>query len=327
MFGLLSKLLSSVATFLFPVFASYKALKANDPSQLTPWLMYWVVIGCITVVESWTGWILCWLPFYQEIRAGFMMWLVLPQFQGATRLYVEHVHPTLEAHEKEIEDLITRTHDQAKAAGIDYIRKLIHMAREQLFGPLPEGSEAKMQPLSQDAASFVTNLFSKWNVAPIASGAPQRATEFYQFLSSALQQQTPEGGPVGTPHPANTATLIPASIEGKEEKARFIEMQKEKLKTLMAALEQEAETNRVSGDASHTSVAAVLDNASDANKANVSRSPSSGNMAGDFDHVTMSDAEKEGLTFIGTPRTGGWFSWGGKPVAGPAGGERKEHNE
>lgn len=149
--------------------------------------------------------------------------------------------------------------------------------------------------------------------------SPQALLKGYrvlQFLSSALQQ-TPEGGPAGTPNPANTATLIPASIEGKEEKARFIEMQKEKLKTLMAALEQEAETNRTSGDASHTSVAAVLDNASDANKANVSRSPSSGNMAGDFDHVTMSDAEKEGLTFIGTPRTGGWFSWGGKPVAGP----------
>jgi TB2/DP1, HVA22 family len=51
---------SSVATFLFPVFASYKALKANDPSQLTAWLMYWIVIACILVVESWIGWFLCW---------------------------------------------------------------------------------------------------------------------------------------------------------------------------------------------------------------------------------------------------------------------------
>lgn len=51
---------SSVATFLFPVFASYKALKNNDPAQLTPWLMYWVVLAVGLLVESWVGWILVW---------------------------------------------------------------------------------------------------------------------------------------------------------------------------------------------------------------------------------------------------------------------------
>ena len=37
---------SSFASFAFPIFASYKALKANDPAQLTPWIMYWVVLAC-----------------------------------------------------------------------------------------------------------------------------------------------------------------------------------------------------------------------------------------------------------------------------------------
>lgn len=45
---------------MFPVFASYKALKANDPAQLTPWLMYWVVVACVLVVESWVGWVVSW---------------------------------------------------------------------------------------------------------------------------------------------------------------------------------------------------------------------------------------------------------------------------
>ncbi|MBE3045693.1 HVA22/TB2/DP1 family protein [Candidatus Bathyarchaeota archaeon] len=50
----------SVASFLLPVFASYKALKTADPAQLTPWLMYWVVFGCALLVESWTEWFLSW---------------------------------------------------------------------------------------------------------------------------------------------------------------------------------------------------------------------------------------------------------------------------
>lgn len=51
---------SSIATFLFPVFASYKALKGNDPAQLAPWLMYWVVLACVLLVENWFEWLLVW---------------------------------------------------------------------------------------------------------------------------------------------------------------------------------------------------------------------------------------------------------------------------
>ena len=48
----------SLAAFLFPIFASYKALKANDQTQLTPWLMYWIVIACVITVENFLGWFL-----------------------------------------------------------------------------------------------------------------------------------------------------------------------------------------------------------------------------------------------------------------------------
>ncbi len=45
---------------LFPIFASYKALRTSDPAQLTPWLMYWVVLSSVLLVESWTVFILGW---------------------------------------------------------------------------------------------------------------------------------------------------------------------------------------------------------------------------------------------------------------------------
>lgn len=51
---------STVITFLFPIFASYKALSTSDPAHLTPWLMYWVVLSCFSLVESWTWFIISW---------------------------------------------------------------------------------------------------------------------------------------------------------------------------------------------------------------------------------------------------------------------------
>jgi receptor expression-enhancing protein 1/2/3/4 len=52
----------SVSAFIFPIFACYKALKANDQAQLTQWLMYWVVVGSVLAVENLIGWLLNWYP-------------------------------------------------------------------------------------------------------------------------------------------------------------------------------------------------------------------------------------------------------------------------
>jgi hypothetical protein len=51
---------SALVATLFPVFASYKAIKDNDISQLKPWLMFWVVFGVFGLAESWTWWFLVW---------------------------------------------------------------------------------------------------------------------------------------------------------------------------------------------------------------------------------------------------------------------------
>jgi len=102
----------SVAALLFPIFASYKALQANDQTQLTPWLMYWVVIACVILIDNFFGWFLSVyhpqsprppgdkseplvnhrsLPLYQEIKAVFLLWLVLPQTKVCPFIAVQEV--------------------------------------------------------------------------------------------------------------------------------------------------------------------------------------------------------------------------------------------
>lgn len=61
---------SSIASILFPIFASYKALKTSDPAQLTPWLMYWVVLSMALLVESWLDWILFWYGCVDSLKTG-----------------------------------------------------------------------------------------------------------------------------------------------------------------------------------------------------------------------------------------------------------------
>lgn len=58
--GLLASAVTAFAAFLFPTFASYKAIKANDNTQLAPWLMFWSVQACFLFVEHWLYFLLQW---------------------------------------------------------------------------------------------------------------------------------------------------------------------------------------------------------------------------------------------------------------------------
>jgi len=167
-----------------------------------------------------------------------MLWLVLPQTQGATQLYMEYIHPVLNRHEAEIEVFISRVHDQAKAAGADYVQRLLGSARDAVFGPNAYPHKDGTEPAPGE--NYAQALFNRWRAAPLAAGAPQMASDFYNFMSTALAQpNTPTAE-----QPQSGQNLIPENIKDPAEKAKFIELQRQRLKTVMAALEQEMEHNQ-----------------------------------------------------------------------------------
>jgi receptor expression-enhancing protein 1/2/3/4 len=262
MFDIFPKILSSIASFLFPLFASYKALKTSDPAQLTPWLMYWSVLSCALLVESWFEFILVWVPFYAYMRLLFLLYLVLPQTQGARHLYETYLHPYLEDNETQIEDFIASAHDRLKAAGMAYLKQAIEMLKTKVLG-MPPTREEDMQGMGADVRAkeapqtYTQSLLArfsvptaKWagNVGGSATGASQ---DFYNLLAGAVSAATgvsalgtAGAGAYGKRDADNVPTaggnLIPDNIRGAGEKMNFIANQREKLSFLMTALDKEA---------------------------------------------------------------------------------------
>lgn len=70
---------SNISGFVYPCYASYKALTAHDAAQLERWLVYWCVVGSWTAVEGATAGLLAWLPFYSEVKLLAVLWMVAPQ--------------------------------------------------------------------------------------------------------------------------------------------------------------------------------------------------------------------------------------------------------
>ncbi|CAK7568291.1 MAG: hypothetical protein SEPTF4163_006278 [Sporothrix epigloea] len=239
MFDILPKALASVASLLFPLFASYKALNTSDPAQLTPWLMYWVVLSCVVFFESWTDWILVWVPFYYYLRLIFLLYLVLPQTQGARLLYQTHIHPWLAEHEAQIDGFISSAHARMLSASMHYLKQAIAYLRDALGLPVAPGTEAQSaasespRPSDTGAYSYTQSLLARfalpsarWPGGAMGSAAaasasttsdasiPSNSADFYNLLANAVGALGTATGAAGGVAAGAAASALSRGIAG-----------------------------------------------------------------------------------------------------------------
>ncbi|KAI1338790.1 TB2/DP1, HVA22 family-domain-containing protein [Xylariaceae sp. FL0016] len=246
MFNIVAHFFASIASFLFPLFASYKALKTSDPAQLTPWLMYWCVLSVALLVESWTEFILVWVPFYSWFRLAFLLWLVLPSTQGARKLYQTYLHPYLEENELAIEDFIASAHDRLKAAGMRYLKQAVELIRTKVFN-LPPAEREEETHAAAAPQGYTQALLARFAVPGArwaANNAGSAGHDFYNILagavSAASSSRTAGAATTASTDTSASGTLIPENIGGAQEKISFIAAQKERLAFMMGALDKEA---------------------------------------------------------------------------------------
>jgi hypothetical protein len=286
------------------------------------------------------------IPFYAYLRFLFLLYLVLPQTQGARIIYQTYVHPYLEENETAIEDFITSAHHRLKQAGISYLKRAIELLKTNVLG-LPPSSDASSQAAAASAASgtpqsYTQTLLARFSL-PAArwtgAGAGQTssgATDFYSLLASAVSAATGSTS-TGDLHAAGGAggmeasgVLIPDNIQGATEKMTFIAAQREKLSLLMSALDREATQLKTDDEATRAWQApdVGLDGAGADDKlsGNLTKSRSEAEFekleaaSGDEDHLEMdsgSTARKRPVAASKQPS--GWASWvwsagGAKPA-------------
>jgi len=93
--------------FIYPAWASLKAINSESKDDDTLWLAYWVIYGFFTVVESITDVLLFWIPFYELIKICFYVYLY--QANGALVLYRTFLEPIvamLEEKERKVKETI-----------------------------------------------------------------------------------------------------------------------------------------------------------------------------------------------------------------------------
>ncbi|KIM54046.1 hypothetical protein SCLCIDRAFT_1222349 [Scleroderma citrinum Foug A] len=205
-FYLISCITTSVVAFLYPGYASYKTLSQRPASEedIERWLMYWSVLGCIVGVEYVAEWLVSWIPMYYFIKTLFLLYLVLPQTQGSSYLYINHLQPFFHAHESEIDATLA----SFKARIYVFVQERSRAVWEQLAAALGQPTQSSgglaaaantgTAPTLADPASgpaqLVVGLWRSYGPSILASGAAL----LHQGTASAEGWRSPGNSPGAT---------------------------------------------------------------------------------------------------------------------------------
>ncbi|KAL3490515.1 TB2/DP1, HVA22 family-domain-containing protein [Aspergillus germanicus] len=308
MFGIFADLLSSILSILFPIFASYKALRSSDPYQLAPWLMYWVVLSAVLMAESWTVFILGWIPFYSWFRLFFFAYLVLPQTQGARVLYQDYVDPFLTHHEREIEEFIGRAHERARVMGLQYFYQAIDWVRERVLGLPPQRPPT---PPPASAASYAQSLLSRFNLPSVAGSGPSSSAptnDWFSAISSAVAAVTSQGKSQEARSEELAHQFLPREMADMSpaDKERFYSNQQSMLDVLRDALMNERRNMKAAAEVEDEDLAyggaPLKKNRSD----------------NSFHHVEHEDTRDRSPGRRSGHRNSGWFASGDQAAASGA---------
>ncbi|BCR85040.1 putative membrane biogenesis protein (Yop1) [Aspergillus chevalieri] len=93
-FNIAGEFLVNFAGFLIPGYYSINALFTPGTRDDTQWLTYWVVYALLTVVESAIS-AAYWFPFYYIFKFVLVLWMSLPQTNGAQIVFHSFLQPVL----------------------------------------------------------------------------------------------------------------------------------------------------------------------------------------------------------------------------------------
>jgi receptor expression-enhancing protein 1/2/3/4 len=262
------------------------------------------------------------IPFYYTTKTVFLLYLALPQTQGSTYLYTNHLQPFLHTHEAQIDAALA----SVKRRIYTYLQDRVRLLWEHITSTMGQQQQQQQQeaadratitnPAASGPAQLVSSLWRSYGPAIIASG-----TTLLRQSTAASTSATLLNMPAASPPPA------PAPVPVRQDTSRSILERKRQLEAELATL-----TAVVDGTENAAHAGAPMTPSASASYASSrtssgsdlrERTTVSGGLTGKFEKVEIpSDGEgvesssggsrEEGLDRPGGARRMSWFGgWGG----------------
>ncbi|CAE6539676.1 unnamed protein product [Rhizoctonia solani] len=201
------RVISISGSVVYPTYASYKTLskRPTQESDLERWLMYWAVMGFVVGIEMVAEWLIRWIPLYYYLKTIFLMYLALPQTQGATPLYTNRLRPLLEHYEPQIDASMARLRSRA----YDFVRAKLQELWARIVNAPPPSPTAPPPTMQDNPVAFATGFLKTWSPFLVAaSGAMMQPQQPQQ---PQLEPAT-RGGRSRSSSASSTSSFAPTDI-------------------------------------------------------------------------------------------------------------------
>jgi len=194
------------------------------------------------------------MPFYSWFRLFFLLYLVLPQTQGAKLLYLTYFEPFIVHHENQIDEFIGQAHRRLEQVGLGYMNVVIEWLRERVLGQASPQQHAAQKPAGTPAyASYASDLLSRFAMpAARANAAPSVNSGGVLNMLSAAGAALGAGAASsasarGVPASAQAASIPDSLLAGlgamsSDQKASYVSSQRDRLNAMIKALDKEQQT-------------------------------------------------------------------------------------
>lgn len=113
--GYASGFIVALLGFVYPAYASVKAIESSDKEDDTQWLTYWVVYSTFSIGEFFSDIFLSWFPLYFLFKCMFLGWCMAPfSWNGSEVIYSRFIQPFVVKHQSEAEQLLAQATQAAK---------------------------------------------------------------------------------------------------------------------------------------------------------------------------------------------------------------------
>lgn len=208
------------------------------------------------------------MPFYSWFRLFFLLYLVLPQTQGAKLLYLSYFEPWIVHHERQIDDFIGQTHKRLEQMGLGYMNIVIEWIREKILGqssPQSHNIAAAAAPGTAGYVNYASDLLSRFampaartSAAPAVQAGAGAGNSVLGMLSSAAGAALGSG--LGASASTNTLRAVPPSAQASgspnpdsflsnlsampsDQKSTYITNQRDRLTAMLKALDREQQSH------------------------------------------------------------------------------------
>ncbi|GAA5969391.1 hypothetical protein JCM11641_008100 [Rhodosporidiobolus odoratus] len=94
-FNVAASFFTNLLGFAFPAYLSLRALETPGHDDDVQWLSYWCIFGLFSFLESFSGVIVSWFPYYYTFKTIFILYLTLPSTRGAIVVHDKLIKPLM----------------------------------------------------------------------------------------------------------------------------------------------------------------------------------------------------------------------------------------